>query len=104
MLHINVHALIDKYFYFFFYYNKLSITNILWYIYKYKNNILYKKKNTRRGKNHKSCININRTKENLCIKLVKICIYLSLNDVECYVNVHVIPWLTTNSLSHCPLV
>lgn len=38
-------------------------------------------------KKYKSCININRTKENLCIKLVKICMYLSLNDVECYVNV-----------------
>lgn len=67
-------------------------------------NFIYIKKTTRRGKNHKSCININRTKENLCIKLLKNCMYLSLNDVECYVNVHVIPWLTTYSLSHCPRV
>lgn len=66
------------------------------------NYILYLKKR-RRGKNH-IYININRTKENLCKKLVKICMYLSLNDIECYVNVHVIPWLTTYSLSHCPRV
>lgn len=77
------------------YYGTYTNIKIIFYI---------KKKTTRRGKNHKSCININRTKENLCIKLVKICIYLSLNDVECYVNVHVIPWLTTYSLSHCPRV
>lgn len=55
MLHINVHALIDKYFKFVFIIT--SCQKPTYYGTYTKNYILYKKKNKRRGKNHKICIN-----------------------------------------------
>lgn len=97
MLHINVHALIDKYFKFVFIIT--SCQKPTYYGTYTKNYILYKKKTKDAAKIIRFALI-----ENLCIKLVKMCMYLSLNDVECYVNVHVIPWLTTYSLSHCPRV